>query len=263
MARTFNDKYYTSVTLDLVGWWPLDDYQDRSGNNILLQPHQNPIPIGTNLSDRTATFFNGGSQYLNSASWPFWPTATQLAATVCFWNYVLSPSASSAFTVGNSSVDRFQSHAPYADGVIYWDYGSSRISASYSNYLGKWTHVCLSSDGVSTMFLYLNGILITSGSATHPSVNLTGIIIGAAPQIIATSATASMRDFRLYNRVLSPAEVLQIYAETFTPRSQKFWPGIDALGWKPKVALPTIKFRRTLSPVGTRIGARQIQGWSQ
>jgi hypothetical protein len=43
----------------------------------------------------------------------------------------------------------------------------------------------------------------------------------------------------------------------------KFWPGIDALGWIIKVVPPTIKFRRTLSPVGTRIGARQIQGWSQ
>jgi hypothetical protein len=45
-------------------------------------------------------------------------------------------------------------------------------------------------------------------------------------------------------------------------RKSKFWPGIDALGWKPPV-ISTVKFRRTLSPVGTRIGVRQSQGWSQ
>jgi hypothetical protein len=127
--------------------------------------------------------------------------------------------------------------------------------------------------------IYLNGIQVddtdaSSGAFTAPysGSDLSPMIGGNwNTTFVAASGfyPGMIEDVRCYNRVLSQAEILSIVAEPFRPTNQsnlyqKFWPGIDTLGWIPRVAAaPTIKFRRTLSPVGTRIGARQSQGWSQ
>jgi hypothetical protein len=125
--------------------------------------------------------------------------------------------------------------------------------------IGSWNHVAGNYDG-TTVSLYVNGVFqasaapaLTLGTGRPLRIGNNGAGDG--------QTTGSIADVRVYRRCLSVGEISAIYAEAF--QKKKFWPGIDALGWIIPKAAPTIKFRRTLSPVGTRIGARQIQGWSQ
>jgi hypothetical protein len=81
-----------------------------------------------------------------------------------------------------------------------------------------------------------------------------------------TNPGKMIEDMSLYRRsTTNQSSVFSANNPSIVPIQQRadFWPGIDALGWIIPRAAPTIEFRRTLSPVGTRIGARQIQGWSQ
>jgi hypothetical protein len=78
----------------------------------------------------------------------------------------LMASGSSLFTVGNHEADgnwcpddsndgshrycggRFQAHAPWADGMLSWDYGWSpglkgRVSRDMRSYYNRWTHYAL------------------------------------------------------------------------------------------------------------------------
>lgn len=128
--------------------------------------------------------FNGTSDLISIPSGVSIPLNS--AVTVAFWNYVPTAVASSAFTIGSADdPSRCQAHAPYSDGVVYWDYGSTsggRLTANYAPYVAKWTHVGLVSSGTANTFggIYFNGTLAASSAASiGPSGVLSGGNVGA------------------------------------------------------------------------------------
>lgn len=148
------------------------------------------------------------------------PVARQWGVTVLFWNHVATGAhtgSESAFSIGNVSNPRIQSHAPAGDGMLYWDVvsaaGANRISTDYTAYLDKWTHVALVSNGVDYRAIHLNGQLITSSTAagSKPSTNLTGVYVGAWPGA-SVYHEGGIDSFLVFDRVLSPAQIALAYA---------------------------------------------------
>ncbi|MBI3856782.1 MAG: hypothetical protein HY293_13930 [Planctomycetes bacterium] len=205
------------------GYWKGDDGSpgttaaDSSGFN-----HNGTYQSGavTSATVPTLQFANTYSMSFNSAgavvSAPTfsWPTGGPV--TVAFWNNVTSAQVrnSSAFNVGDmDNPNRFHTHAPWGDSILYWDYGdintTGRISTSYATYLNKWTHVALVSEGVGGAFkaIYLDGVLVTSAaSSSGPGVALSGMNIGRWPGT-GLDHQGLIDDFRIYDRVLTAAQI--------------------------------------------------------
>jgi hypothetical protein len=128
---------------------------------------------------------NGTDAFVGADSFAF----QGRGVTVEFWNYVDSATVrnASAFSVGtgDDQANRFQSHAPWSDKALYWDFGNigttGRISTSYAPYLNRWTHVALVSNGIDFKAIYIDGEPIAT-SATASSVHdLMKLVIGGIP----------------------------------------------------------------------------------
>jgi hypothetical protein len=167
--------------------------------------------------------FNGSTAYVNVPSFT-WPAGGG-PTTVSFWNFVATAQNSSAFTVGSQDApNRFQVHAPWGDGSIYFDYGdynaTGRISTSYTAKLNKWTHVALVSAGNGGSFkaIYLDGALAVSSSTASagPTTQLTGLQIGAWSSA-SCFHNGQIDDFRIYSRMLTATEIGALAAGNTEP----------------------------------------------
>lgn len=166
--------------------------------------------------------FDGVDDYVVAAGFS-WPTGGPVS--IAYWNLVLTGNGGgTAFTIGsNSGASRLQAHSPYSDNVLYFDYGNTdaggRQSTSYTAFLDAWTHVALVSEGNSGVFkaIYLNGALASSSASSDGSdVALTGINIGA---FVADASfhKGAIDDFRVYDHVLSPTEILVLFQGRYLP----------------------------------------------
>jgi hypothetical protein len=145
---------------------------------------------------------NGSSQYFSNASYAFTPGAS---VTLEWWQKqdTADVQASSAFTTTNDTQpDKFQTHAPYSDSNLYWDYGditdgSGRVTFSYAAYLDKWSHVALVYNSATNLHaVYLDGEVVDSHtSATKTVTAYTGFQIGYRAAV--GYHKASMDEFRI------------------------------------------------------------------
>jgi hypothetical protein len=169
--------------------------------------------------------------------------------TVVYWNKVdtaeMQNSTLFGFDNAGNSAQRFQSHSPYGNNYLYWDYGdigvsntNGRASVVYApTYLNKWVHVALTSqgNGGSAKAIYLNGVSITdpsfSGSISDgPDTLYTGFTIGNR-----TGGTSyhkgKVDDFRIYNRVLSTNEINTLMSGgQVTNGLYAYWPFNEGAG---------------------------------
>ena len=216
-----------------VGHWKGDDGTptpgaavDSSGNG-----HNGTYTSGattsttvapTTFANPTSMQFNGTSAFVEVTTFS-WPTGGPIS--IAFWNRVTTAQVqnSSAFTIGNTEVpSRCHTHAPYSDKRIYWDYGAlaaGRVDADYTSYLDKWTHVVLVSAGNGGNFkaIYLDGVEVASAATSDgPDVALSGLEIGAW----STGAgfhPGLIDDFRIYDYVISPAQVTALATRATPP----------------------------------------------
>ena len=101
--------------------------------------------------------------------------------------------------------------------LLYNNFNSAVVSLGPSD-LNKWNHVCLTLNNTnsSPTTLYFNGNAIHCTSI----VNVTGITnLYIGYNAIASMFSGYLDDFRIYNGVLSPAQVWMIYNNTMTPTS--------------------------------------------
>ncbi|MCX6139320.1 MAG: M12 family metallo-peptidase [Candidatus Kapabacteria bacterium] len=149
------------------------------------------------------------------------------AVTVEYWSLVNTDQLvnSVSFMVGEADNEqrRLQSHAPWSDKTLYWDYGNwreaGRVASSYENYFDKWTHVALVSNGYDSMAVYFNGSLAKRSSFTDAPGLLKQLTIGGNPYS-RTYHKGTMRDLRVWNVMRTPKQITETMYERITePRS--------------------------------------------
>jgi hypothetical protein len=225
-----NCKYFTTVLADHpLAYWRLGEGSgsmtavDSSGNGYhgtylgeVSLGNAGPLKNDVN----TAASFSGSSSYV------LLPTTLRIPyqspISIEFWAYTSSADLqmSSAFTIGNnnSAGNRCQSHVPWTNGTMYWDYGNiattGRLTTVYTSYLGKWTHVVLVSEGKNGKFkaIYLNGVKVASStvSSDGPLIELVGGMIGGTPSA-GQLHKGLLSEFAVYNAVLSAEQVSAHY----------------------------------------------------
>lgn len=142
-----------------------------------------------------------------------WPTSVAVATIIVIVN-TPGGTAGSVFSFGDEvdNANRVQAHIPWSDNNIYWDYGNvtaGRLSASFTAYLNKTTHVALVSAGATGAYqaVYINGVLVSSkAESAAPSTALTGGYIG---RLLTNStpyyATGSIDGLWVYTKILPPS----------------------------------------------------------
>lgn len=160
--------------------------------------------------ESTAPVFSGKGERFTGADFLF----AGKAVTVEYWSLVNTDQVrqSVAFMVGDTqnSSRRFQSHSPWEDQRLYWDYGNSneagRLSIPYNSYVGKWTHVALVSNGYDTMAIYINGVLAKRSSFAEAPGILKQVSIGGNP-FAGNYHSGAMRDLRIWHTMRSEKQV--------------------------------------------------------
>ncbi|MEY3386279.1 MAG: hypothetical protein RIR53_1090 [Bacteroidota bacterium] len=149
------------------------------------------------------------------------------AATVEYWSLVDSSQVmnSVSFMIGQADNEsrRFQSHAPWGDRNLYWDFGNwrelGRVSTSYASNIGKWTHVALVSNGHDSMAIYFNGVRAANSVFTGQPGELRQLTLGGNP-FSRTYWKGTMRDFRVWNTMRSEKQIQSSMFDRLTePRS--------------------------------------------
>ena len=159
-------------------------FPDSSGNGRNLTA-EGSMTSGDSVAGKlagNAIDFDGSNDALRNSGWTWGGNAVTLSG----WNKSRSPAVASSWVGFASSGDRFSTHAPWSDSVLYWDYGGAggtgRISTSYASYIGAWTYITLVSSGSANTLrgIYLNGSLITSIAGSLQPTSPSNFSIGNA-----------------------------------------------------------------------------------
>jgi len=202
------------ITNGLVAWWKLNG----DANNVIGSPNGviNNATSTTNQSGVAdmAYSFNGTNSTITTSS-TFGLGTTNI--TLSCWVYIPSVSDKGMFAqvgntngfgigVGNTTTDTLGNKL-----VMIYE-GNRWIPTSTSIGTG-WHHVVMTVDGSSNPTAYLDGVSAGSFSGTAmlaPNSSITDI--GGIPSTAADNLTGSVDDVRLYNRVLSLAEIIALYS---------------------------------------------------
>jgi hypothetical protein len=229
----------TSTLSDgLIGYWKLDEATadvpvlDASGHGhdgtAVNGPAPSPLVAPLKIRNSASRVFNGVDQYVdlgNPAELGFtgaitlaaWVNITALAdncQTVISHGYRINPDGEVALRGGAGICG--QKDAPPSWAVGAWD-GADHFAqaAVLPDEFGTWTHLVGTYDGQAWR-LYRNGAEIARHSdAVGPfAIDASWSIGGRAPSDPPTELRlldGRIDDVRIYNRALSPAEVLDLY----------------------------------------------------
>lgn len=211
----------------LIAYYPFNgNANDESGNG------SNATVYGASLtSDRfnklnKAYYFNGSSDYIRRDVSNH-PTGN-VTITYSAWIYY-----SSGLTIGQhaSVVDVGQAGDNYqnkrsamliwknTDNFDYMTYCTQGNDFAFLNYqipLNSWLHVVITKD-LQTVKMYINGSFVQQGSINaSQNVQDTKITIGASSNFSHENGSpfkGKIDDVRIYNRLLTDSEILQLYHE--------------------------------------------------
>ncbi len=144
----------------------------------------------------------------------------------------------------------------------YWSNSSTVIASgnatglnSATNDIGVWTHIAIVWDG-TTWRLYRNGSQIASAASTIGAVTVpaVGWAIGARGNGTERFFDGLIDEVRIYNRGLSPTEIISIYNNTLT-NSVATWslPATSDVSWS-AITTPAIGFSPPGDLLATHIG---------
>ena len=212
----FTDLEYVFITRDagaLLVSLPEDAtrfWRVRGHNGSTTSDWSKPARFTTSPTcSGSALVFDGQDQRATDATltWNGGPV------TVEYWTYVkrstLKPSTTFMVGEGDNGGNRFQAHAPWDDGNLYWDYGNigdkGRISTSFNRFFDQWVHIAFVSDGSSFKAIYINGELAASGNEASAPTGLKKLTIGG---MVGNNAfNGSVDEFRIWNVVRTADEI--------------------------------------------------------
>lgn len=222
----------------LVGWqgpssglthrWPMDDLNVSGTTIIDVIAALNGTANGAGVSSTSgpsggaglARALDGASS-INIGSTPIasftsansvfcWVKVTNVAAdsgvqSQRAFNYYVNATNFVTMSVGGSGADTGQLSVEYQGG------GSNfgRISTTTPMVNGTWTHVGYTTDGASNVVLYVNGASVASGAPPGDGPAAFNYI--GSRSAIQAFLTGSIAQTVVYNRILSGAEITQLY----------------------------------------------------
>lgn len=134
--------------------------------------------------------------------------------TVEYWTFVkrstLKPSTTFMIGESDNAGNRFQSHCPWEDGRIYWDYGNINEKGRISAPLGdanfdRWVHIALVSDGAGFKAIYINGEEAASAKEASTTTALKELTIGGMRSN--TWFNGMVDEFRIWSEARSAQEI--------------------------------------------------------
>lgn len=220
--------YQAPSNQGLVGYWPLNEgvgtkAGDASGNGntgTLLNNGSDPPLSWTNGKHGKALGFPWQGWYHDVVSVPQSSSLTiTTALTVCAWvTKITEPNWDRL--VGNSGWSITPKNgwefwlAGGSFGIVVYNNGNSGSINGLTNvWDGKWHHGCATFYN-NSIKIYVDGVLSNSDSAggnTTIGTNNNPILFGNNIGYDSNFGNGKLDDVRIYNRALSPTEVLQLY----------------------------------------------------
>ena len=195
----------------LIGWWKFDDTSgtaatDSSGNgndgsfvfmSLPADSIDGVIDTSFNFEDnRFVRIFHNAS------------LLTPPELTIATWIKFNEDNIQRIVTKGSNSQDiQFE----YGSGFLRLkqEAGANLINFAYTPTYGEWVHVAASFDDPNDEAkLYIDGVLVNTNTTTDSFTQSTGVMSFSGQ---GTTDTLALDDMRYYNRVLSDAEVTELY----------------------------------------------------
>lgn len=219
----------TELDRGLVAYYPLDDAattaKDYSGSGNDLTATNSP----TYVTDRNGNT-NGAYHFTRASSQSLDRTGFSNLSmgstdrTLCAWAKFDSMTANYQSMIGYGNASTGNSSTLILDttnNTPAFDSYNNTLSSSLVSTIGTWQHMCATYSG-STPSVYVNGKLEASGTIT--TINTTGTSLKIGRSIGTQYLDGAVDDARIYNRVLSLAEIRELSG--FAPGqvdNQTFW----------------------------------------
>lgn len=236
-------KLAAQVPNGLVAYYPLNgNSNDFSGNDNHLT-----INIATATSDRNgygnSAYAFDGTTFLSRTSTVALPSGNA-RRTQCAW--ILTTSSISQHILGYGSNVASNGSGLMIDTTQAGIFGGGDdVLAPHEGITGEWVHICGTYDNANAS-LYLNGVLRNTESKTWNTTANTAIQVGRRIDFTG-NFFGSIDDVRIYNRVLSQAEIralsgvhptqVSTWSTTIASRSLKFFLKPESANFTPGVGI--------------------------
>jgi len=221
----------SNVTSGLVGWWKMDEtsgnLSDSSGNANTGTPTGTTSVPGMVGNGRK---FNGTSDYVDVANETHFDFEKTNPFTISTWVYRTN-NATTNIVVGKNSysggeLNGYMLFFNASDTLVYFDIGDCaanhclRQASGTAMSTGVWHHVAVTYDGSQTAagaHIYLDGASAGQApvsdtlSLDASALNNNDLLIGDQNSSSHNYFNGLIDEVRVYNRVLSAAEVQQLY----------------------------------------------------
>ncbi len=206
-------------TQGLLSWWGMENANDATSNGNTLTAYNLTPTTDRFGSTNSAYSFNGSTSYLTRSS--FSHTFTQAGSfSVSVWVKKGTTTAGVAIMSGstaslnfvwlvqcNTSVGIFGTNKQQS--AWFW------TNATTNYVLNEWEHY-VGVYSANTMTFYRNGVLQGSTNNTHSKVNQTNMPIWIGRGVSGNYFNGSIDDIGIWNRALTPAEVVTLYESTLS-----------------------------------------------
>ena len=200
-------------TSGLVIEWLLNaNANDTSGNGRNGTIVGATATIGRKSLSNTAYIFNGTSDNIYATI----PSLTAFSIST-WYNQTDTTNTNNPIAIFNDASNMIRGIIASGSGVfinVYYAVGKFR---QYTfNTIGAWNHIVATWDGTNAPILYINGVSVTLGAerSTGQAPNIANtFIVGATKTTTSLYAKGKIDDTRLYDRVLTQAEVTALYNE--------------------------------------------------
>jgi len=207
---------FSNLESGLVAYFPFKgNVLDSSGSNVLTSFQNTSMAVGFNGQPNSSISFNGTNSWGNILNeFDILPKSINLwfnnSRNYSYGQYgSIYQSDNPYLTYGNTGIAVVNFNG---QNEIFLTY--SAVSASKPVLPNTWYNVCITVDELHNINYYLNGELIDSKSFTgyvKSSQGLQSSIVGSSRNANNSFFNGKIDEIRIYNRVLTPIEVKEIY----------------------------------------------------
>ncbi len=217
-------KLAVQVPSGLVAYYPFNgNTDDQSGNFNHLTATGTTATTDRNNMFSSAYDFNGSTDFMQKFSPTGLPTSNA-SRTHCVWLRTISFSSQNILWYGSSGIGLGSGVMVDSGQFTNSGYFSNSV-ANHNGILNEWKHYCATYNGTSASN-YINGVFQNSDLITWTTDPSSSLIIGKRIDN-ADPFQGVLDDIRIYNRVLSSAEILalsgshptQVSVWNYTPAS--------------------------------------------